>query len=107
MRATYVNPQHLLTPVGEWIASRMPFTQSIKTKKDRTFRVYVGPRVNKAILTHSVVARGYRVVGFPFKYVYWSIDVELFGFHVYHSRRLFGRHSLTPNLRPNHRRRTM
>lgn len=43
MRASYVNSPELLTPVGEWIAARLPHTDSrrdIFGKDSRIFRVF-------------------------------------------------------------------
>lgn len=63
MRASYVNPPELLTPVGQWIAARLPHIDSHKNiwgKADGTiFRIYGGKQLYRMCLFNYTSATFY------------------------------------------------
>ena len=67
MRARYVNPSELLTPIGRWVAARLPHVDrhsGIWGKADgRVFRIYGGaPLYRRAIFdfTSATFFAGHR-----------------------------------------------
>lgn len=100
MRASYVNGREHLTPVGEWIAARLPHVQAWKKKTWRGWRVYGGkPLFRKCLVAFSAKADGYMVAYYPFKYVYWDMQLSILGRVIWKHRRLFHRHRARPELR--------
>ncbi len=79
MRATYVNGAEHLTPIGEWVACRLPYVIKFTTKRRRGWRLWVGPQFGKCVASFEAWADGYRLAYYPFKYVFWNVSFELFG----------------------------
>ena len=93
MRAPYVNGPEMLTPIGEWIAARMPYIESKRPwhwvhPSNRTIRVFgFKPYYGCRIFNYT---RAHFYTGQP----PWVV-VQVFGITIYQRNRRF---SGQPNL---------